>query len=77
MIVTNIEEAQENLPNLLQKACFGEEIIIRWQGQEIKLAPVNNSRTLGRKRGQYHVWIADDFDVLPNDVLEAFTDPKE
>lgn len=74
MIVTNIEEAQTNLTRLLQQACFGEEIIIRWQDWEVRLTPLPASRH--RKRGQYHVRIADDFNELPEDVLTSLTNPK-
>lgn len=82
MMEISIHEAQTNLPALLQKVAAGEEIIIAEAGApvaKIVSVPETNSTEpeflgsripIGRDDGKG--WIADDFDVLPDDLLAAF-----
>ena len=70
----NVYEAKTHLSQLLDRAAAGEEIIIGKAGEPlVKLVPVKRRtkpRVPGKWRGK--VWIADDFDELPSDILDAF-----
>lgn len=70
----NIHEAKTHLSRLIQRAVAGEEIIIAKAGRPLaKLVPYTGAsepRQPGRWRGK--VRIADDFDVLPDDMAAAF-----
>jgi len=69
-----MHEAKTTLSRLVERARAGEEIIIGKAGEPlVKLVPVKRRtkpRVPGKWRGK--VWIADDFDELPNDILDAF-----
>lgn len=69
----NIYEAKSNFSRLLREVAAGEEIIIAKDGRPIaRLIPVREGaqRTLGIDVGKG--WIADDFDDLTPEMLEAF-----
>ena len=71
----NIHQAKTHLSRLLKRVTAGEEITIARAGvpvaRLVAIAPeANKVRPLGFARG--HVWIADDFDELPGDLLKAF-----
>lgn len=74
-VVVNISEAKANLSRLLARVGDGEEILIGKAGKPIaKLVAYHaddEPRTLG---GAWEgaVEIADDFDTLPSDLLDAF-----
>jgi prevent-host-death family protein len=74
MAVVNIHEAKTHLSRLLERVAAGEEIVIAKAGHPVaRLVPYDESlepRKLGGWEGQ--VWIADDFDELPPDLLAAF-----
>ena len=78
MITANIHEAKTNLSSLLQHVLAGEEVIIQKAGKPIaRLMPYEapkpepkKPRVPGAWKGQ--VWMADDFDELPEDVAAAF-----
>jgi antitoxin (DNA-binding transcriptional repressor) of toxin-antitoxin stability system len=59
----------------------GEEIIIGKSGKPVaKLVPYNldtSPRQLGAGNWQGQIWIADDFDDLPEDILNLFTGEVE
>jgi prevent-host-death family protein len=74
MKMTNIHEAKSQLSKLVDRAIEGEEMIIARAGKPVvRLAPVRDSEP-PRKGGQWKgkVRIADDFDVLPDDVALSF-----
>lgn len=77
MILKNISEAKAQLSSLLEEVQKGEEVIIGKAGKPIaKLIRFSGPalpRVPGRLKGQ--VVIADDFDVLPEDISEAFGMP--
>ena len=74
MITTNISEVKAQLSALIEKVIRGEEVIIGKAGKPVaKLVPYERSdipRRPGALRGK--IKIADDFDILPKDIAEAF-----
>jgi prevent-host-death family protein len=74
MRITNIHEAKSQLSKLVERALEGEEVIIARAGRPVvRLVPVRDNES-PRKGGQWKgkVRIADDFDVLPDDVARSF-----
>jgi prevent-host-death family protein len=73
-VEVNIHEAKTHLSRLLQRVAAGEEVTIARAGTPIArlvaVEPRNKTRPLGFDRGK--IWIADDFDVLPDDLLKEF-----
>ncbi|CAN5741051.1 type II toxin-antitoxin system prevent-host-death family antitoxin [soil metagenome] len=74
MSVVNIHEAKTHLSRLLERVSAGEEIVIANAGRPVaRLVPYEEDlepRKLGGWEGR--VWIADDFEELPPDLLAAF-----
>ncbi|HIA46803.1 MAG TPA: type II toxin-antitoxin system Phd/YefM family antitoxin [Candidatus Hydrogenedentes bacterium] len=74
METKNIHEAKTHLSRLVERAAGGEEIIIAKAGKPMaKLVPYQEDkkpRKPGSLRGK--IWIADDFDELPEDIAAAF-----
>jgi prevent-host-death family protein len=72
--IVNLHAARTKLTQLIERARSGEEIIIAKAGEPlVKLVPVRrraNARVPGRWRGK--VWMAKDFNDLPDDILDAF-----
>ena len=71
----NVHEAKTHLSKLLRRVEAGEDIIIGRAGEPVarltRLRPADvDPRPLGTWRGQ--VEIADDFDVLPDEIVDAF-----
>ena len=74
MGMTNIHEAKSQLSKLVERALAGEEVVIAKAGKPmVRLVPVRDSDA-PRKGGQWKgkVFIADDFDELPEDIACAF-----
>jgi prevent-host-death family protein len=74
MVMVNIHEAKTNLSKLIEQALAGEEIIIAKAGAPVvTLQPIKQTpkrRIAGLAAGQ--VWMAPDFDELPEEFLDAF-----
>jgi prevent-host-death family protein len=74
MSVVNVHEAKTHLSRLLERVSAGEEIVIAKAGRPVaKLIPYDESeepRKMGAWKGR--VWMADDFDELPPDLLASF-----
>lgn len=75
----NIHEAKSRLSQLIEAATHGDSVVIAKAGKPVARlvayeTPVTN-RTLGVWRGQ--VWIADDFDTLPPELLAVFQGENE
>ncbi len=74
VIQVNIYEAKTQLSALVERAAAGEEIIVAKAGRPlariVALAPAPGPRQEGALRGK--LWIADDFDELPDDLSAAF-----
>jgi prevent-host-death family protein len=70
--IVNVHEAKTNLSKLLQDVERGEEILIARAGEPIaRLIPHRREkRELGFAREQ--IWIADDFDETPEEIIEDF-----
>jgi prevent-host-death family protein len=70
----NVHEAKTHFSKLLAEVEKGEEVVIARAGKPVaKLVPVRagtTKRPLGKYKGQ--IWIAPDFDELPEDFLDAF-----
>lgn len=73
-MLVNTHEAKTQLSKLLERAAAGEEIIIAKAGRPMaRLVPYRESaaeRQPGVWRGK--VWLADDFDATPAEVVNAF-----
>ena len=70
----NISEAKARLPELVQRAARGEEIIIARNGEpQARLVPLapTKPRVPGRGAGEWHV-VGDFNEPLPEEVLAAF-----
>ncbi len=75
MAIVNIHEAKTHLSKLVQRATAGEEIIIAKAGKPVaKLIPYESNSEPRRAGGSWKgkVWMADDFDELPEDIAAAF-----
>jgi prevent-host-death family protein len=72
----NIHQAKTHFSKLIKRVCSGEEITIAKAGvpvaRLVPLQPKGKGRPLGMDRGR--VWIADDSETLPDDLLKAFYD---
>jgi prevent-host-death family protein len=70
----SITEAKAQLSRLIEEVERGGEIIIQRGGRSVAVLTAyqrdKSLRQLGGWEGQ--VWIADDFDELPDDIAEAF-----
>ncbi|UCC52733.1 MAG: type II toxin-antitoxin system prevent-host-death family antitoxin [Anaerolineaceae bacterium] len=77
MRITNISEAKASLSKLVEKVLKGDEVIIGKAGKPVaKLVPYD-LETSPRKLGVGHwhgkIWMADDFDELPEEIEQLFT----
>lgn len=81
MQITNISDAKASLSKLVEKAMKGEEVIIGKSGKPVaKLVPFDldtSPRKLGVGHWQGRIWMADDFDELPEEMLKLFTGEVE
>lgn len=69
----NVHEAKTQLSRLLQQVEAGQEVVIARSGKPVaRLVPVGEPRkpVFGADAGK--IWIADDFDDTPEDMIRAF-----
>ncbi len=70
----NMHEAKTHLSRLVERAEHGEEIVIARAGKPAaRIVPLEASpgpRKMGGWEGK--VWIADDFDETPEDLIDLF-----
>ena len=77
MLKTNVAEAKTHLSALIDKALAGEEVVISKHGKPVvRLIPFE--RDVSPRDMNVCIWegevrIADDFDELPEDLVQAFT----
>jgi prevent-host-death family protein len=73
-ITVGVHEAKTTLSRLLGAAESGEEVVITRRGKPVvKLQPVHavsRKSLFGALKGQ--IWMADDFDELPEEILKDF-----
>lgn len=74
-----VHEAKTHLSRLIARATAGEDIVIaRGRDPVVRLVPIRAApvrRVPGTDTGR--IWIAPDFDELPEDVVEAFEAPLD
>ena len=78
MRITNISEAKASLSRLVEYVQNSDEsIVIGKAGKPVaKLVPYNlesSPRELGVGHWHGQIWMADDFDDLPEDILQLFS----
>ena len=74
MVVRNISQAKAELSALIELVQKGNEVILAKAGKPVaRLIPYHGA-TQPRKPGSMagQIWIAPDFDVLPDDMAVAF-----
>jgi len=75
MARVGMHDAKTHLSRLVERAEAGEDVIIQRNGKPaVRLVPVvEEPRSLASVRGAWRgrVHIAEDFDVLPQDIVEA------
>ena len=79
MAVVNMHEAKTHLSRLVERVAQGEDVVIAKAGRPVaRLVPYEESAE-PRKPGAWagKVWMADDFDELPPDLLAAFSGEAE
>jgi prevent-host-death family protein len=77
MTKVNVHEAKTNLSKLIEKAKNGEEVIIAKNGvPEVRIVPYETKEKewFGMDAGK--IWMSDDFNDLPKDILKLMSDPK-
>lgn len=76
MVITDISDAKASLSKLVEMVLQGQEVIISKAGKPVaKLVPYDadaSLRRLGAGNWKGHIWIADDFDDLSEEVLASF-----
>lgn len=77
MTKVNMHDAKSRLSKLVEMVKNGEDVVIANNGTpEARIIPYidDEAEWFGMDEGK--IWIADDFDVLPDDILEVMSDPK-
>jgi prevent-host-death family protein len=73
-ISVGMHEAKTTLSRLVDAAQSGEEVVITRRGMPVvKLQPIGvlpRKSLFGALKGQ--IWMADDFDQLPEELIKAF-----
>ena len=74
MVVRNISQAKAELSALIQQVIRGDEVILAKAGKPVARLVAYQGPSQPRKAGSMagELWIAPDFDVLPDDIAEAF-----
>jgi prevent-host-death family protein len=74
VVICNISEAKAQLSALIEAVLRGDEVILAKAGKPvakiIKYTGAAQPRKPGALAGK--IWIADDFDALPDDIADAF-----
>jgi len=74
-----MHEAKTNLSRLVERAAQGEEVVIAKAGRPVARLVAFDRSDEPRRPGAWagRVWMADDFDELPPDLLAAFNGEEE
>ena len=81
MQIINLTDAKAQLSKLIERALAGEEVIISKRGEPlVKLVPLERDtspRDMSVRIWEGEVWMAEDFDELPEDLLKMFADETQ
>ncbi len=81
MHITNISDAKASLSKLIEQVMQGQEVVIGKAGKPVaKLVPYDvdtSPRQLGAGNWKGKIWMADDFDDLPEEILALFAGAAE
>jgi prevent-host-death family protein len=74
MVVRNISQAKAELSALIELVQKGNEVILAKAGKPVARLVAYRGPTRPRTPGSMvgQIWIAPDFDVLPDDMAEVF-----
>ncbi len=74
MVVRNISHAKAQLSSLIEEVLKGNEVILAKAGKPVARLVAYHGPGRPRKPGSMagKIWIAPDFDRLPDDIAEAF-----
>ncbi len=74
MVVKNISEAKAELSALIQEVLKGNQVILAKAGKPVARIVPYSGPVQPRKPGAMagEIWIAPDFDSLPDDIADAF-----
>ena len=74
MVVRNISEAKAEFSALIEAVQNGSEVIIAKAGKPVARLVAFRGPTRPRKPGSMagEIWMAPDFDALPDEMVEAF-----
>jgi len=74
MVVRNISQARAELSSLIEEALKGNEVILVRFGKPVARLVAYRGPLRPRQPGAMagEIWIAPDFDVLPDDMAAAF-----
>lgn len=78
MIQVNVHEAKTHLSRLLEQVEGGEEIVIARNGKPVARLVAHPGKRPDRKPGSMKgkIWVADDFDETPQEVIDSFYDSE-
>ncbi len=70
----NMHEAKSNLSALVEEVLEGGEVVIARAGKPLARLVAYTPRKEPRKPGRWKekLWVADDFDATPEEVIAAF-----
>ena len=74
MVVRNISQAKAELSALIEQVLAGNEVLIAKAGKPVAKLIAYRGPAGARKPGALagKIWIAPDFDTLPQDMADAF-----
>lgn len=74
-MIVNIHEAKTHFSRLVARAAEGEEVIIGKAGKPVAKLIAYRENTGSRVPGGWEgkLWIAEDFDELPDEIAAGFT----
>lgn len=76
MVVVGMHEAKTHLSALVERVAAGEDVLIQRRGVPVaRLVAAAPPAPFAQTRGMYprdELWMADDFDELPDDIADAF-----
>lgn len=75
----NMHDAKSNLSKLVERVEAGEEITIARNGRPVaKLVPIRHENRMGELIGLWEgqVWMADDWEETPQELIDAFYNSK-